>query len=76
VIGRNINECGEETKMKLNFEPKGLAQNVVYYSICLLLVASMWFHSRWLVDGMTVVAAVFVVAVAGLMLAARGSCRF
>ena len=70
MIGRNINECGEETKMKLNFEPKGLAQNVVYYSICLLL-ASCCFHSGIFGE---VMAAVIVVAVVGLMLTGRGSC--
>ncbi len=71
MIGRNINECGEETKMKLNFEPKGLAQNVVYYSICLLLLASCCFHSGIFGE---VMAAVIVVAVVGLMLTGRGSC--
>jgi hypothetical protein len=61
--------------MKLNSRPKTLAQNVFYYSLCLLLAASCWLHSRWFADGMTAVAAVIVVAVGGLILSGRGSCR-
>jgi hypothetical protein len=61
--------------MKLNGEAKTIGQNVVYYSICLLLVASCWFHSGIVGEVMTAVAAGIVVAVVGLMLSRRVICR-
>jgi uncharacterized membrane protein len=62
-------------KMKLNDRPKTLGQNVAYSSTCLLLAASCWVHSGVFGEVMTAAAAVIVLAVAGLMLAGRGSCR-
>jgi hypothetical protein len=31
--------------MNLNDRPKTIGQKVAYYSICLLLISPMWFHS-------------------------------
>jgi hypothetical protein len=60
--------------MNLNDRPKTLGQNLAYYSTCLVLAASCCFHSGILGEVMTAVAAVIVLAVAGLMLSRRGSC--
>ena len=57
--------------MTLNSRPKTLAQNVAYYSACMLLAASCWFHTGRYGGAMTAVAGVMV----GLMLSRRVICR-
>lgn len=61
--------------MNLNDRPKTIGQKVAYYSICLLLISPMWFHSGIFSKVMTAVAAAIVVAVAGLVLRRRVICR-
>jgi hypothetical protein len=61
-------------KLDLNWKPKTIGEQVVFYSLCLLLLSPILLHSRMLFDAMTAVAAVIVVGVAGLVFTGRGSC--
>ncbi|MGD0648117.1 MAG: hypothetical protein ABR971_09005 [Acidobacteriaceae bacterium] len=62
-------------KLDLNWRPKTVGENVAYYSVCMLLAASCWFHSGIFGEVMTALAAAIVLAVAGLMVAGRVICR-
>jgi hypothetical protein len=58
-------------KLNLNSSPKTLGQNVLYYSLCMLLATSCWFHTGRFGVAMTTVAAMIV----GFMLRGRVRCQ-
>ena len=58
-------------KLNWNSKPQTHGQNVAYYSVCMLLAASCWFHTGRYGAAMTAVAGVMV----GFMLSRRVLCR-
>ena len=61
--------------MKLNFKPKTVVQNVLYYSILALLATPWGGHSRWSGQELTVRVALILMVAAGFVMSGRGSCR-
>jgi hypothetical protein len=58
-------------RLNLSSRPKTLAQNVAYYSVCLLLTTSCWFNTGRFGVAMTAAAGMVV----GFMLSRRVICR-